>query len=227
MEQNYRIWSHKYDLSEINKKNYKHVLKEYFALKTSRITILAMLLALNVIFTLISKFLLGMLPIAGFLVVEITFFTILLTQLITNFFYSLIFLELTVWMRMMFTGTTPVELIAMNLVDGFFLIVFTLLIFLTKLFLVQKQLFKESKNFKIIVLIYVIASVIVVLLTAAFAVWMNDAFLLDMYGVDDSFKTSTMYWTIFGFNILKYSVNVIIFLMLYKVTIILINRYRF
>lgn len=128
-----------------------------------------MILALNIVMTIFSKFVLGLIPAMGFFVIEISFFTVLIFLMISNLFYSLIFLELTVWFRVLL-GSEPVGLIAMNITDGIFLIFFAFLIFLFKVIAVRLQI---TNFFKKLFYFEIIAGLLVILLTSGMAVLMN------------------------------------------------------
>lgn len=216
------IWNYKSDLAEINAKNYRLVFQDYFRLSTKKITILAMILALNIVMTIFSKFVLGLIPVMGFFVIEISFFTVLIFLMISNLFYSLIFLELTVWFRVLL-GSEPVGLIAMNITDGIFLIFFAFLIFLFKVIAVRLQI---TNFFKKLFYFEIIAGLLVILLTSGMAVLMNYWFILKLYGVhQDQIKGYLP--LIFAFNILKYFINVLIYFGVYQPLMVLIKRYQF
>lgn len=220
----YKIWNYKYDLAEINKYNFREVFRDYFKVTTSKITILSMILALNVLFSIFSIYLMGQVPIFGFLVIELTFFTILLVLLITNLFWSILFLEVTVWMRMLFFPQSgPIGLASMNTIDGFYLIVFAALMFIIKIIIVRTH---KTKAWKWIKIAQIMNLLFVTFLTAGFAILMNHTWILDAYLLPQN-KIESYYLLLFGFNILKYLVNCILYLFLFKTTFVLIKRYRF
>lgn len=213
------FWGYKTDLSELNFRNAHLIWRDYFKLTTKKIVLMALMLALNIVVTIFSRYVLGLIPIAGFFVIEISFFTVLLFLMMTNFFYTFIFLEITVWFRFLL-GSEPIGLIAMNLTDGFFLIFFALSIFLFKMWLVRFQI---KNRFKKLFIFEIVAYCVITVLTAAFAVLMNWAFLLDLYFVP---VTKSILGLIFGLNIAKSAINGVFYFVLYNVCIILLKRYR-
>lgn len=217
------LYGYKTDLAEINRFNYRILLRDYFRLTTKKITLMAMLLALNFVLTIFSKYVLGLAPIAGFFVLEISFVTILMFALINNFFYSFIFLEITIWLRLAL-GSEPIGLLAMNLVDGFFLIIFCFAVFCFKRIMVQKQ---SSNWMKKLFVFEIIMLSVITLLTSAVAVLLNYSFLLQLYFPQWTKKEIlTLLPIIFSLNIAKYFLNVFLYSLTFKPLVLLARHYR-
>lgn len=217
------LYGYKNDLAEINRFNYRILIRDYFHLTTKKITLMAMLLTLNLVLTIFSKYVLGLMPIAGFFVIEVSFVTILMFALINNFFYTFIFLELTIWLRLAL-GSEPIGLLAMNLVDGFFLIIFCFAVFCFKRVIVKQK--SENWIKKLFVFEVVVLSLII-LLTSAFAVFINYSFILQLYFPQWTKKeATTLLPLIFALNIAKYFLNVFLYLLTFKPLVILARRYQ-
>ncbi|ATZ16576.1 hypothetical protein JN01_0213 [Entomoplasma freundtii] len=213
------FWGYKTDFSEINHRNASLIWHDYFHLTTKKIVLMALMLALNIIMTIFSKYVLGLAPIGGFFVIEISFFTVLLFLMMTNFFYTFIFFEITVWFRFLL-GSEPIGLIAMNLIDGFFLVFFALSVFLFKKWEVT---FQVKNHLKKLFIFEIVAFIIISIITAGFAVLMNWAFLLNWYLVPTSKGLLAM---IFGLNIAKSAINGVLYFALYNVLIVLLKHYQ-
>ncbi|WP_026389694.1 ECF transporter S component [[Acholeplasma] multilocale] len=220
----YKLWRHKFDFAEINKRNYHKIIRDYFKLSTKKITVLAMLLAIEVVLTAVTGNIMRLIPLNGFFVIEFSFFMILLILLATNLFYAMLIFLASTWMRMGITGAEPVGLIAMTITDGSFLLLFAFLIFLIKFFLVRTNNTREQ-NIKFIKYSNIVILFVMVIVVSGIGVLINWTFILSMYGIPDE-ASGAMLWPIFGFNILKYSLNAIIYMSMYKAMIGLVNIYK-
>ncbi|AVP49258.1 ECF transporter S component [Williamsoniiplasma luminosum] len=216
------IWGNKFDTSEINRRNRKIIIKNYFSLSIKKITLISMMVTLNIVVSAFSKFVIGMVPINGFFVLEVSFFTILIFLLITNLFYTIFFIQMTTWFRVAF-GDEWVGLLAMDLIDSYFIIIFAFILFIVKYLMVK---FKTPNILNKVFWLQIPIFIIVILLTAGFGTLLNWGFLLTIYGMPE--QTQIGYLPIiFGLNIAKYSINVLIFMLLYKPVLILIKNYQF
>ncbi|ATZ17447.1 hypothetical protein ELUMI_v1c07250 [Williamsoniiplasma luminosum] len=181
-----------------------------------------MMLTLNIVVSAFSKFVIGMVPINGFFVLEVSFFTILIFLLITNLFYTIFFIQMTTWFRVVF-GDEWVGLLAMDLIDSYFIIIFAFILFIVKYLMVK---FKTPNILNKVFWLQIPIFIIVILLTAGFGTLLNWSFLLDIWNAPK--ETQIGYLPIiFGLNIAKYSINVFIFMLLYKPVLILIKNYQF
>jgi len=226
----FKIWTNTYDFCEVNPTNRRKVTKEYFQISTKKITLLGLLFAVNVVFTLISRFLLGAIPgIAGFLTFNITLWTIFVTFMAFNFFYSVIFLELSVWFRVLYDPNIP-GLIAINLNDLSFLICLALFSFLLNRlrFHLQKD-YSPTKKVWGYFWTLIVSLIMATLVVSALDVLYNWGFLITIYnkwyGLAFEPNTSWLLITIFWFNIVQAIINILIFSAIYKISYTLIDKY--
>lgn len=187
--------------------------KSYFRLTSFKITLLALLLALNIIFAVIGTFVLSSIPIMGFLVVEITFFTYLVIFHTINLFYVIIFICIATWIRY-FLKPDPIGLMTLNIDDVFMICVYAIFFNLFTFFVKFKKINKETKQSKYIIVIFTfLISMIIVAFMNTFIVWL---FVLDLYKkfyqLNLNKNNITLLAILYGFNILKYSINLLIYL---------------
>jgi riboflavin transporter FmnP len=196
----------------------------YFRIDTKRITILAMMVAMNVVMMFFSKYVLGLIPIYNFLVVEVTFFTYLIMLIVTNEFYTLIIIGICSWLRIPAVNDEWVGVLSMNIIDGV-----AILIIAALYRLLFKALRIDNKTKKTYVAMSIALGVGTIAI-AAVAVGMNVALSLPlynkMYGINFTGHALTVYLAVvFGFNILKFTINSLIFMALLNVLIILNNKH--
>jgi riboflavin transporter FmnP len=199
-------------------------LKKYFSFTTYRITLLSVMIALNIVMAVFSKFVMGLIPIFDFLVVEVTFFVYLIVAFSINTFYSAIMIVICTWIRLPILDDEWVGLIAMTLSDEFQLIFIMIFVFLFM------KIIKIDDFQKKVFVVYIISILLAILLNSAlndaWNYWLTLPLYKKMYGLDLSSVMSEYLAVVFGFNILKYSINCIIFLMLLKILIHITNRHK-
>jgi riboflavin transporter FmnP len=183
----------------------------YFRIDTKRITILAMMVAMNVVMMFFSKYVLGLIPIYNFLVVEVTFFTYLIMLIVTNEFYTLIIIGICSWLRIPAVNDEWVGVLSMNIIDWV-----AILIIAALYRLLFKALRIDNKTKKTYVAMSIALGVGTIAI-AAVAVGMNVALSLPlynkMYGINFTGHALTVYLAVvFGFNILKFTINSLIFM---------------
>lgn len=223
----YKIWKNHFDIAEINHSNY-HQLKKQFKLTTRKISFLAMLLVVNVVFSVISFFALGLLPIGGFLTFNITFWIYLISYMGVGFFYTVFLLEIGTWFRMAL-GTDAISCLAINLSDLTMLIVFFLVCFLINYLRIKVMEIKTPQSRVLgylfsIIISYLFAS----LIAAGFDVLYNKYFLIDVFysnGGGRPTEIKPLLIIVFWFNLVQYLINLLIFLPTFKVDYVLLNRY--
>jgi len=226
----FKIWTSHYDFSEIDKNNYKVIFKNYFKLTTKKITLLAMLLVLNLLFNLFSKFLLGSIPgIGGFLTFNITIWTIFIAFIAFNFFYSFLLLEISTWFRLVYDPNIP-GILAINLNDLTFLLFLAIFVFVINVirFRIQKD-FSLKKRRITYYWSLLIGLFLAMIVTASFDVLYNWTFMIDLY--NNLFNLSfnpTDPWlliTIFWFNLVQGLLNIVLFSLVFKPAYFLVNSY--
>lgn len=223
----YKIWKNHFDIAEVNHHNY-HQLKNQFKLTTWKISFLAMLLVVEIIFSVISFFALGLFPVGGFLTFNIIFWIYLISYMGVGFFYTGLLLEIGTWFRMAL-GTDVTSCLAINLSDLTMLIAFSGLLFLINYVRIRITAIKTSQSrilgylFSIIIS-YLLAS----LIAAGFDVVYNKYFLIDVFYSNNGGKPNQikpLLIIIFWFNLVQYLINLLIFLPTFKVNYVLLNRY--
>lgn len=227
MERKYKLWSYKYDFAEINSKNWKSVMKDTFKLNARRIALLAMLYAIEIIMTIISKFVMGMaIPmILGVYSIEISFFVILIIYLCSNYLYAS-FLSITaIWFRFLL-GSEPIGLLSMMISDMVFLTIFVLVLFPLKKFVLFKFNFKNQ--IRTLVYLICISGLISMIGSGFISMLCNDKFIFGMYYLSDdgSGYWNILLWAGFGVTIVKYVINILLFIFTIKILLILVNQLR-
>lgn len=197
--------------------------RNYFYLSIKNIVLMGMFLSLNIVLTLFSHYVFGLIPILGFFVIEISFVSILAFALINNFFYTLIFLEITIWLRLIL-GSEIIGLIAMNLFDGLFLIIFVFANYIFKKIIKNKPVKNWINNF----FVYeIVISIFIILIVSGIAILVNYQFLMPIYfPMIEKNKTLKLLPIIFGLNVLKYTINYVFYLMTFKSLIKLMSIYK-
>ncbi|WP_036268838.1 ECF transporter S component [Mesoplasma seiffertii] len=219
----YKFWKHKADFAEINRRNFQIRIKEYFSLSTKKVTYLSLLLALEILMTIFSKFVMGLIPVSGFFVIELSFFVILIILLMSNLFYAMLILQAAIWIRLAL-GSEPVGLIAMTLVDGSYLLIFACLLFICK-FLIARFSNDLKGNQKKVLVLTIIIGIVSALFAAAIGLLINYAFILELYGIDKSAKAG-FYPIIVSLTFVKFIINLVLYLLTYKVVVTLITIYK-
>lgn len=211
--------------NDINLSIKKHEkIKKYFALNTFRITFLAVITTMNLIMAVFSKFILHLIPIWEFLTLEVTFFTYLIVAFSVNSFYSVILIVMCSWIRLPMLNDEWVGTLSMMISDILGLV---LVMLFYNLFII---IFKIENKTKRIYVAFTVASVIAIGINALLNILWNYTFILDLYKKMFGFMVSheflpTYFGILFSFNVLKYTINHIIFISLLKVLIILDKKY--
>ncbi|AUF83670.1 hypothetical protein CXP39_02575 [Mesoplasma syrphidae] len=219
----HKFWTHKADFAEITTRTFKIRIKEYFNLSTKKISYLALLLALEILMSIFSKFVMGLVPISGFFVIEVSFFVILIVLLMSNLFYAMIILQIGVWMRLIL-GSEPVGLIAMAIVDGTYLLFFAMFLFTSK-FIIARVSNDIGSNQKKVLILTIFIGIFVALITSALALLINYLFILELYGIDQSIK-KTFYPIIVSMTFVKFIINLFLYLSIYKIALTLIKIHK-
>ncbi|WP_338970514.1 hypothetical protein [Spiroplasma endosymbiont of Labia minor] len=203
-------------------------ITKYFKITTPRVTFIGLILGINIIFAFIGKYIMGMIPFpmgGGFLVIELTFFTYLVSNYILNLFYTIILLTAATWLRLGLVGDEPIGLLALYLGDLGGLLIFALLVFIIKIFFyVKKQ--NKLNEIKWQYIIFTIAGIFSILLISGLEVLFNWSFMLRLYGING--KAADIFLIpIFAFNITKYTINFVIFLSILYVLNSLKTKFNF
>ncbi|QHX36486.1 ECF transporter S component [Spiroplasma sp. BIUS-1] len=229
MENVYGFWNHKYDFSELNKYNYKEVLKDTFKLDIKRVSILAMLFALEIVLTVINKYTLGFLTL-GFFTIEVSFVGVLFIYLSSNILYASLLGVLANCLRLAL-GSDPVGILIMSLLDVTFLIFFATIFFFLKKYWLLKV--KSKNQIKYYIAIIVITGLIATFITSGFALLYNDTFIFEMYrklyGDVIPQKNTTEWYSLLlasmGVTIAKFAFSIILFSFCIKPLVNLINKH--
>ncbi|WP_339029516.1 ECF transporter S component [Spiroplasma endosymbiont of Cantharis nigra] len=234
MENTYNFWSHKYDFAEINRYNWRMVLKDNFVLDIKRISLLAMLFAIEILFTIISKYTIGGLAIAEAFTIEISLIGILFIYLTTNVFYAAIFNIAANSLRMVLPlPSNYIGVLAMTISDLTFIISFAIIFFSLKKIVLFK--IKKENQLKWYLLLIAISGTLAIMISAFISLICNQHFIFEWYEVlypgivpeKNSYGWNILLWTGFGVSIAKLGVNLIIFLLTTKLLVKLINKHLF
>ncbi|ATG97285.1 hypothetical protein [Mesoplasma lactucae] len=223
----YKVWTNHYDLSEINHSNWKDLIKQEFKINTKTITFLAMMLTLNIIFEVISRFVLGLFPVGGFLTFNINFWIYIITFMGAGVFYTILMIEVGSWFRMAL-GNDAVSCLAINLSDLTMFLFFFVIIFLINFTRVKLMKIETNKQKQVGYLIsLIIAYVLATLITSGMDVVYNKYFLIDLYYSSGGKPTDLkpILITVLWFNIVQYLISLVIFIPTYKVDYLLVNKY--
>ncbi|QBQ07497.1 ECF transporter S component [Spiroplasma gladiatoris] len=200
--------------------------KTYFKLTPYKVSILGVIVALNILLSLISVYALAPFTMAGFLRVEISFLTYLIAWKLVNGFYALLIITPTTWLR--YAGidpnAEPIGMTSMNLSDLFALATFIGLSFIFQL--KNDEVGKMKFHIK-----FIFVAILVSLLTGVWNIFLNFSFILDLYstyfGVEaiQNLKNWAFAGLLIFFNLIKYVVNFWLFLTFYE-TIKIIYKKR-
>ncbi|QEH61609.1 hypothetical protein SCHIN_v1c04120 [Spiroplasma chinense] len=195
-------------------------LKQYFSFSTKRITMMAMILVLNIFLSWISVLIFQPFLIGGFLRLEISFLSYLICWRMINGFYAIILVFPATWMRFIGIDPTaePIGIMAMNLSDLFCMSITVLFgwIFRTKV----NMEFKGSMYIKMI-----IVALIAIFLTSCWNTLLNYVFILELYGAG-ALKNTWFMATLFGFNVLKFTMNFGFYLIIHNTIELIAKHHR-
>ncbi|WP_374696890.1 ECF transporter S component [Spiroplasma endosymbiont of Polydrusus formosus] len=200
-------------------------LKNLLYLDTKRVVAVAIVVALYVLLSWISKILnLAVFPVMPFLKIELTDFLILLTVCLFGIIYAS-FLTISVsWLRILYLGDSPIDAFALMLADLIFLFIFLLGdIFVNRII---NCLIKDCASKKIDYLITIINVTIATIAVSFLMTLFNLLFICDMYANFLHFPSETVQWfksilipVVIPFNLLKFSFNSAIFIVIYRAVI--------
>ncbi|CBW54611.1 ECF transporter S component [Mycoplasma mycoides] len=197
-------------------------LRQYFLLSTNKIALLATLLALQILLTLFSKYVMGALvifPSAPYLKLEINYWVSTVVLTATNLFWSLIFTVASVWMRLLL-GSEPIGLLSLMLVDSSAIIGFATVFYIVKKMFIESNKSETFAKFEILFVVF--ASVIATLFGGLVAYISNATFIFDLYSIPKPF--GPILAVTFMFTIIKLVVNHAIFCIIYKRVKVLIKK---
>ncbi|WHQ36684.1 ECF transporter S component [Spiroplasma sp. SV19] len=199
--------------------------KRLFSLDTKKVAAMAIIIALYVLLSWLSKILnLAVFPVAPFLKIELTDFLMLLAVRLVGIIYASILTISVSWLRMAYLGDGPIDAFALMLADLIFLIAF----WLGDVFLRRgiNRLIKSKASKKADYLIttgnVILAIIIVSLLMTLF----NWLFIYDMYARFLNYTPEAIQWfksilvpVIIPFNLLKFTINGAVFIAIYRAII--------
>ncbi|ELL44216.1 ECF transporter S component [Spiroplasma melliferum] len=200
-------------------------IKDLFYLDTKRIVAMAIVIALYVLLSWLSKIMnLTVFPVAPFLKIELTDFLMLLAVRLFGIIYAT-FLTISVsWLRMVYLADTPIDIFALMLADLIFLLVFWLgdNFFRKGINRLFKNNFSKKTDYLITTINVGLATITVSFVMALF----NWLFIYDMYAhflnlsreIVQGFK-SILVPIIIPFNLLKFTINSIVFILIYRAVI--------
>ncbi|KNG79436.1 ECF transporter S component [Mycoplasma sp. HU2014] len=200
------------DLAFVTRQNWFSIWKNYFWPTSTRIATLSILLSIEIVCVLFSEYVMGIVRIQVFLVLELNLWVFAVAAVATNFFWSSILTLSSIWLRFAFGLSEPIGLLSLTFVDFGSIVALSLVLFIIKrIYFVSNKYEKYSNHeFKWIV-IACLAAIVVGSLLAGIT---NYTFILKLYGTPkESIKGFTV--ITFGFTILKLTVNFIIFLIVY------------
>ncbi|WFQ96364.1 permease [Mycoplasma feriruminatoris] len=197
-------------------------LRQYFLLSTNKVALLATLLALQILLTLFSKYVMGAIVLfasAPYLKLEINYWVSAVVLTATNLFWSLIFTIASVWMRLLL-GSEPVGLLSLMIVDSSAIIGFAIVLYIFKKMFIMSN--KSEVFAKFEVWFVVLASIIATLFGSLCAYISNSSFIFDLYGVPRPFEAILV--ITFSFTVIKLTLNHIIFCVVYKRVKVLVKK---
>ncbi|KAF0851364.1 MAG: ECF transporter S component [Spiroplasma poulsonii] len=199
--------------------------KRLFCLDTKKVAAMAIIIALYVLLSWLSKILnLAVFPVAPFLKIELTDFLMLLAVRLVGIIYATLLTISVSWLQMAYLGDGPIDVFALMLADLIFLIVFWLGdVFLRKGInrLIKN---KTSKNTEYLI---TTSNVILAIIAVSFLMTLfNWLFIYDMYARFLNYTPEVIQWfksilvpVIIPFNLLKFTINGAIFIAIYRVII--------
>ncbi|UZQ29294.1 MAG: ECF transporter S component [Spiroplasma phoeniceum] len=200
-------------------------IKNLFYLDTKRIVAMAIVIALYVLLSWLSKITnLTVFPVAPFLKIELTDFLMLLFLRFFGIIYAS-FLTISVsWLRMVYLCDIPIDVFALMLADLIFLLFFWLGDnFLQKGF---NHLFKNNFSKKADYLITTINVSLATIVASFVMTLFNWLFIYDMYARFLHLPHETAQWfksilvpIVILFNLLKFTINSIVFILIYRAVI--------
>lgn len=196
-------------------------IRNYFRLNIFKISLLGMLAALNMILALFSHYVLGLFPVfQDFLKLDIGFFSYLIIWLCVNGFYATVMIFPLTWLRLVYTPGNVVGLLSLNLSDFLIMVVFIGLVFVLKV--ITNKTSEKWYVFRL-----TIAGFVATIFASVWNIFANFTFIFRLYGdVEGNYNTWPMAGFLFGFNTIKYGLNFILLIALYKPILLAIKKYQ-
>ncbi|AOX43733.1 hypothetical protein S100390_v1c03900 [Spiroplasma sp. NBRC 100390] len=199
--------------------------KRLFYLDTKRVAAMAIIIALYILLSWLSKILnLAVFPVAPFLKIELTDFLMLLAVRLVGIIYASLLTISVSWLRMAYLGNGPIDVFALMLADLIFLLVFWLGdIFLRKGI---NRLIKNKTSKKVDYLITTSNVILAIIIVSFLMTLFNWLFIYDMYARFLNYTPEAIQWfksilvpIIIPFNLLKFTINGAIFIAIYRAVI--------
>ncbi|ASP28578.1 hypothetical protein SCORR_v1c08060 [Spiroplasma corruscae] len=204
-------------------KKLKSMRLEYFKLSTKKITHLSLLLAINVILSFICFLIFTKIAFLGFLKIELSFITYILCWRLINSFYASLIVFIGTWLRFGWLDIDFVGLISLNISDLLALWLYICFhhIF-TRIIKFDKKVYKYLLPSLSIIITIISVGLINVVLNFLFLLPMYIYFLGYYESASKFLESLNLNWPlygsiIFGFNLLKYSINFIIYVSIQEV----------
>ncbi|AGM24956.1 ECF transporter S component [Spiroplasma chrysopicola] len=203
--------------------------QQIFKINSRKIVSLAIIVALYVLLSWISKLInLSIFPAAPFLKIELTDFIFLMALKIIGLFYTLFITIVVSWLRILYLGDLPIDVFALMLADLVFIILFWGLTFLFNKIIANQ---KNSKKLEYLSLSCALGLATVgVSFIMAFFNWL---FILPMYGAFMNYPPEVITWfkgilipILVPFNLIKFGINGVFFVMIYRAVVIIAQQYH-
>ncbi|MDQ7983089.1 MAG: hypothetical protein REH79_02580 [Spiroplasma sp.] len=197
------------------KKQFNQKLINSFKLTTHKLTLIVLFLAVTVLISLLE------IPtfFNDFLTIDFGITINLLTVYLIGLPYGLLISLIAPWLRLVIPHTMPPNVIGeiANMLSS----VSTLIVF----FLVNNLLlwlFKQKNNWKLSWVIDISSAILTIIIISLLNTFYNWAFILDLYGVND---LKSLLWTLFlPYNLFKFTLIFILFIILKKPLLVLKNK---
>ncbi|WP_425380490.1 ECF transporter S component [Spiroplasma endosymbiont of Stenodema calcarata] len=196
--------------------------KSLFYLDTKRVAAMAIVVALYILLSWLSKLLnLQVFPVAAFLKIEFTDFLVLLAVRLFGIIYASLLTISVSWLRMAYLGDGPIDAFALMLADLIFLIVFWIGdVFIHK----AVNHFAKNNTSKKMDYLITIGNVILATIAVSFLMTLfNQLFIYDMYARFLNYSPEAIQWfksilvpVFIPFNLLKFTINSVIFIAIYR-----------
>ncbi len=210
----------------------KKIFKESLIIGSQRIVLAGMLLALSICFELLNKVIAFPLFLP-FLKIEILDFWFLVALHLIGIFYTNVILIISIWLRFIITGSNPIGLLALTIADLVMLwSYFISYSLLAKHFYKSQLKAEQPKKWMNLYTAAFIGVVISIITTSVVLTLANYGFIYRMYIAYMSYPSSVLSWKkyllpiVVPFNIIKFSINGAIFLLLFPIVMILENKLK-
>ncbi|WP_368486096.1 ECF transporter S component [Spiroplasma sp. DGKH1] len=208
------------------------LLKNSFRLETKRIAAMAIIVALYVLFSWISKVAnLSIFSVAPFLKIEFTDFICLLAVRIIGIVYSSLLVISVSWLRMAYLGDGPIDVFALMLADLIFIWIFLVGDFYFRQIINKFVKGKNEKGYDY--LMTSIAIIFSIICTTFLMTFFNWLFIYDMYAKFMNYQPSDIAWfksilvsIVIPFNLIKFSINGVIFMAIYRAIVLIEHQFK-